>query len=148
MLYLDTSAIVKLYVKEKYSRDLARWLTRNNEAIPLTNFHELEFTNAVNLKRYRGEISNEDAQHIILRFNTHTGKGIFYSHSLDWVEVFKLAIELSDKFTPVIGSRSLDIMHVASALSLEPSNFITFDERQEKIASQSGLHIIACSSLV
>ncbi|MEA2101646.1 MAG: type II toxin-antitoxin system VapC family toxin [Thermodesulfobacteriota bacterium] len=147
MLYLDTSALVKLYVKEQYSRDLSLWLAKNKEALPITNLHELEFINAISLKRYRGDILKEDAQTISSSFKTHKEKGIFFFPSLDWVEVYKLAIKLSEGITPKTGARSLDIMHVASALSINATGFLTFDERQEKCASRSGLHIISGSSL-
>ena len=55
MLYVDTSIIVKLYIREKYSREASNWLKANNEAVPLTSFHELEFINAMHLKRFRRE---------------------------------------------------------------------------------------------
>ncbi len=38
MIYLDTSMIVKLYVREAHSREVSEWLQDNDEAIPLTLF--------------------------------------------------------------------------------------------------------------
>ena len=78
MLYVDTSVIVKLYVKEKHSLDASNWLKENNEAIPLTVFHELEFNNAINLKEFRGEITRDKTRLIMARFAEHEGKGIYY----------------------------------------------------------------------
>ena len=59
MLYVDTSVIVKLYIKEEYSLEISHWIRENNEAIPLTRFHELEFTNTLYLKQFRTEMTNE-----------------------------------------------------------------------------------------
>ena len=56
MIYVDTSVIVKLYVKEKHSLNASNWLKENNEAIPITTFHELEFNNAIKLKALQAEI--------------------------------------------------------------------------------------------
>jgi predicted nucleic acid-binding protein len=57
MLYVDTSVLVTLYIKEKHSRKASDWIIASNEAIPKTVFHALEFTNAIQLKRFRKEIS-------------------------------------------------------------------------------------------
>ncbi|MFW5635186.1 MAG: hypothetical protein ACOCWY_03410 [Thermodesulfobacteriota bacterium] len=46
MLYVDTSAIVKLYVREALSMEISEFLRENDQALPLTRFHELEFSNA------------------------------------------------------------------------------------------------------
>lgn len=47
MLYVDTSAIVKLYVREALSMETSDFIRKNDQAIPLTRFHELEFPNAL-----------------------------------------------------------------------------------------------------
>jgi predicted nucleic acid-binding protein len=36
MIYVDTSVIVKLYIREEHSREASEWLRKNNEAIPLS----------------------------------------------------------------------------------------------------------------
>ena len=38
MIYVDTSIIVKLYVREALSLEAAAWVRENNEALPLTLF--------------------------------------------------------------------------------------------------------------
>ena len=57
MIYIDTSIIVKLYIKEELSFEASHWVKKNNEANPLTGIHELEFTNAIYLKQFRSEIN-------------------------------------------------------------------------------------------
>ena len=141
MLYIDTSVIVKLYIKEEYSLDVSNWLRENNEAIPLTPFHELEFNNAINLKKFRGEIITEEIFLIMARFAEHKSKGVFYRPQISWTDTFKYAVDLSKKHTSRTGSRPLDILHVASALSIKTDRFLTFDERQSKLAALSGITI-------
>jgi len=53
--------------------------------------------------------------------------------------------ELSRKHTASIGCRSLDVLHVASALELELKNFLTFDRRQQKLAAAAGIRPILLS---
>jgi predicted nucleic acid-binding protein len=141
MLYVDTSVIVKLYIKEEKSLEASNLIIENNEAIPLTSLHKLEFTNAINLKQFRAEITTDDVRLIISRFNDHESKGIFFRPLLSWADTFKYAIDLSNNHTQIMGSRSLDILHVALALSIKADRFLSFDDRQSKLASLSGLKI-------
>jgi predicted nucleic acid-binding protein len=141
MIYVDTSVIVKLYIREEYSREASNWLRTQDEAVPLTPFHELELTNAIKLKRFRREMTGEEAEIVIKRFSEHERRGVFYRPQIHWANAFALAIDLSTKHTEDIGSRSLDIIHVASALSMKAGGFLTFDERQSKLAIAAGLRI-------
>jgi len=145
VLYVDTSIIVKLYVKEEHSLDASNWLKKNNEAIPLTIFHELEFNNAINLKEFRVEITTDETRLIMAKFAEHESKGVFYRPQISWADTFKYAVDLSRKYTRKTGSRALDILHVASALSIKAERFLTFDERQSKLASIAGIRIEHCT---
>ena len=141
MVYVDTSVIVKLYIKEEYSRDTSNWIRENNEALPLTSFHELELNNAIHLKQFRAEITLEETRLIMSRFEEHEKSGIYYRPQLDWSAIFINAIELSKKHSASIGSRSLDILHVASALSINADRLLTLDDRQTRLATLAGLKI-------
>jgi predicted nucleic acid-binding protein len=143
VLYVDTSVIVKLYIKEEHSLDTSNWLKENNEAIPLTIFHELEFNNAINLKEFRTEIRTDEIRLIIAKFAKHESKGVYYRPQISWTDTFQYAVDLSRKYTGKTGSRTLDILHVASALSIKADRFFTFDERQSRLASLSGIRIVS-----
>jgi len=139
VVYVDTSVIVKLYIKEEYSRDASNWLKENDEALPLTSFHELELINAIHLKQFRAEITSNETRLILSRFEEHEKNGIYYRPQLDWSAIFIHAIDLSKKHSASIGSRSLDILHVASALSISTDRFLTLDDRQTRLAELTGL---------
>ena len=141
MVYVDTSIIVKLYIKEEYSQESSSWLKENNEAIPLTSFHELELKNAIHLKQFRSEITLDETRLIMSRFEEHEKSGIYYRPQLDWSAIFIHAIDLSKKHSASIGSRSLDILHVASALSINADRLLTLDDRQTKLGALAGLKI-------
>ena len=144
MVYVDTSVIVKLYIKETYSREASDWISANNEAIPKTIFHELEFTNAIRLKQFRNEMSNREAEIVFKRFHKHEKESIFYRPQINWPDAFARSLELSKNHTKKTGSRSLDIIHVASALSMEADRFFTFDDKQSQLASAAGLQPVTC----
>jgi predicted nucleic acid-binding protein len=116
-------------------------LKANNEAIPLTSFHELEFINAIHLKLFRNETTPQTIRQIKATFEEHEKRGIYYRPPLDWPAVFIHAIQLSKKHSASLGSRALDILHVASALSIQADRFLTLDDRQSKLAALAGLEI-------
>ena len=142
MVYVDTSVLVKLYIKEDLSREASNRIKKNNEAVPLTRFHELEFTNAIQLKQFRSEITEDETLRIMTKFKEHENKGIFYRPRLDWSKIFNYAVDLSKKHTAMIGARSLDILHLASALSIKSEKFLTVDVRQTEAAKLAGLEIV------
>ena len=125
MLYVDTSIVVTLYVKEEHSLDASNRIIENNEAIPLTGFHDLELTNAINLKLFRKEITEDEAGCIISRFHEHESKGVYYRPQVSWPEIFRYAVDLSGSHTGNTGSRSPGILHIASALSIKADKFLT-----------------------
>ena len=57
----------------------------------------------------------------------------------DWNLVFEEAIRLSREFTAETLARSLDILHVAAAVTEGADPFFTADERQAAVARRAGL---------
>jgi len=54
-------------------------------------------------------------------------------------DAFELCADLARRYGPKLGVRTLDSLHVASALELKAERFWTFDERQAKLAKAVGL---------
>jgi len=59
-------------------------------------------------------------------------------------DAFIRSLKLSKNYTKTIGSGSLDVLHVASALSMGADRFFTFDEKQSRLASAAGVKIVTC----
>jgi predicted nucleic acid-binding protein len=57
------------------------------------------------------------------------------------IRTFQRAQGLSRAHSRVIGCRSLDILHVASAIEIGAKIFWTFDGRQNELARQAGLKV-------
>jgi predicted nucleic acid-binding protein len=62
-----------------------------------------------------------------------------------WRAALNTTGELSRKHTPKLGCRSLDVLHVASAIELNLRYFVTFDLRQQQLAKAVGLKLIVPS---
>ena len=147
MIYVDTSAIVKLYIKEPDSAMVSDWVKNNNEPIPLSGLIELEFINALKLKQFRDELNTDEFEKLISLLYEHERRGVYYRPTMDWPGVFSLAFSLSKNHTPDCGARSLDILHVGSALTMKAETFLTFDVRQMQLANQTGLKTIELTSI-
>lgn len=59
-----------------------------------------------------------------------------------WRRCLDLAAELSRKHTATLGTRTLDVLHVASALTLGRRAFVTYDERLAALARAVKLKVV------
>jgi hypothetical protein len=71
-------------------------------------------------------------------FEEDFADGRYIQADLLWRAALQRAADLSRRHTPVLGCRSLDVLHVASALELQAKHFLTFDSRQQKLAQATG----------
>jgi predicted nucleic acid-binding protein len=62
--------------------------------------------------------------------------------SVSWPQAFAIAIDLSRRHTPRLGTRSLDLLHLGLARSLDSDRLLTFDPRQARLARAAGLRLV------
>ncbi len=136
-IYADTSFIVALYILDRHTAEALRRLS-HHPAILFTPFHETEFAHAVANAVFRRQITAREAVLVRQNFYRDFDAGIWR-----WSEfpltVFRTAVALADKHVPNLGVRTLDTLHVASALELKAELLLTFDDRQKKLAKAVGL---------
>lgn len=137
--YLDSSALIKLYVPETGSDRVAGYARALPHPIPFSHLHELEMKNALQLKRFRREAPAEAVDESVRVIDEDFAKGVLSRPELNWLDVFRRASQLALEHSSEIGCRSLDLLHVASALVLEATTFVTFDDRQTHLARAAGL---------
>lgn len=140
--YVDTGILVKGYVKEWDSLEAIAILEAAGSPLLFSHIHELETQNAIRLKRFRGEITQEEEATAIRDVQADMDAGRLARPDYDLAEVFRRAERLSAKFSGTIGTRSLDLLHVAAALEAGCAVFASFDERQRKGAALAGLKVI------
>ena len=59
-----------------------------------------------------------------------------------WRRALDRAAELSRAHTPRLGTRTLDVLHVASAIELGSRAFVTYDDRQAALAKAVKLRVV------
>ena len=60
-----------------------------------------------------------------------------------WRQALDRSAVLSQAQTQKLGTRALDVLHVASANVLGCRRFVTYDERQAKLAHAVGLRVLS-----
>jgi predicted nucleic acid-binding protein len=140
--YVDTSLFVKSFVLEADSPAALEILEVAGEPLAFSHLHEIEIPNAIRLKRFRGEITRAQETAAIRAFRADVAAGRMARPAYDLGAVFFRAEQLSSRHSGDIGTRSLDVLHVAAALESGCKGFASFDERQRKIAALAGLKVI------
>jgi predicted nucleic acid-binding protein len=143
MVYIDSSLLIKLYYPEPETPLIQKWIKNFCREILLTPLHEIEMTNAMSLKLFRAEITNEEHALWLKTFNADKRRGILKAVALDWPATFLTAIKLAKETTPRTGARSLDVLHVAAAAELSCEGFMTHDKRQASLAGEAGLKVLS-----
>ncbi|MBI5799583.1 MAG: PIN domain-containing protein [Verrucomicrobia bacterium] len=150
--YADTNFLTSLYLPRVHSleaqRLLADFLRKQDEALPFTPLHRLEFRNAIRLAVFRqaepGELSLDRtaARRVLAEHEADLSERVFIEHTpIDWTEALRQAEVLSKANTEEKGFRSLDLLHVGAALSLGAKEFFTFDRGAGQLAKLAGLTV-------
>jgi predicted nucleic acid-binding protein len=139
MLYLDTSALLKLYIREDDS-DLAQSrISTQPHPLPIWEIQEAELVNALRLKVFWKEITLEQADTQIALFQNRRKRGLYFFPEIDRISLMQRFHHLSSH-TSNLGCRTMDILHVACALEIGATQFLTFDQRQKNLATHAGLN--------
>ena len=139
--YLDTGVIAKLYVLESDSAEAARLVSAYRPPLVFTHLQALEIRNALRLKVFRGEITRAQLRLTMSRLEIDIRAGRWESPRYALSDVYEKAEDLSRRFAPTTGCRSLDILHVAAAVVLKVRDFVTFDVRQGRLARKARLRL-------
>ena len=151
--YADTNFFTRFYVPNpdvpRQSRMIAAYLRREDEPLPFTPLHRLEFRNAIRLmvhrRHQRGEVdlSPEQARRILRDHENDLDERVFITHrAIEWTEAIRLAERLSAAHTASEGFRSLDLLHVGAALTFRCGEFYSFDSAARRMAALAGLKVL------
>lgn len=139
--YFDAAIILKLYVQEATSPDAVRLAKECQTPYLLAPWQEIEVRTALRLKAFRQEITTAEMEASLEAFDQDISSGRWNRPEYREATVWRFARDLSDRHAAKIGCRTLDLLHVAVALSLGVKTFVTFDERQRAVAKLEGLTV-------
>ncbi|MGD1085872.1 MAG: type II toxin-antitoxin system VapC family toxin [Verrucomicrobiota bacterium] len=143
----DTSFLCALYRRQHNSPEAAAYFKALPEALHLSGLLLYEFRQSLRFQvwlhgrdKTKGH-PQSDCDRALADLHSDLNTGALVMTSADWPEVHLLAETLSKRHTIAGGYRSLDILHVATALHLGAREFLTFDSNQRNLAAAEKLKL-------
>jgi predicted nucleic acid-binding protein len=133
---------MKLYLHEPDSAAMSVWRTRTRGALPITPHGRVEVVNGLCLAVFRRLVTTAALADALASFDEDLAEGRYVEADVPWRATFRRAADLSRAHTAAVGCRSLDVLHVATALELGSRRFVTFDDRQRRLAQLAGLRVL------
>jgi len=141
MNYFDTGILCSLYCPDAATAQAVALVKRHRGRMPYLWLHQLEFRNALRLRVFRREITPTQRDASLNLMLADLAAGLFEHSAIEMADVMTEAERLSALHSEKIGTRSLDILHVAAALVMGAERFLTFDDRQHALAKAAGLKV-------
>jgi predicted nucleic acid-binding protein len=137
--YADTGFLCSLYAPDAHTRLAVARMARQTLPLPVTWLHQLELRNALRLRIFRGEITPEQRDASLNAMLADMAAGTLAHAESPLADLTVEAERLSARHSERLGTRSLDVLHVAGALVLGFPELLTFDHRQHALAVAAGL---------
>lgn len=134
---VDSSFLVSSYITDSNSAESDR-RRGSHPALWVTPLNRSEFAHAIYRHVFRGKVNVAEANQIYRLFEEDCAGGLWVQTSLP-DSVWRRSVDLARQYGPTLGSRTLDMLHVAIALELRAERFWTFDQRQARLAEAVGL---------
>lgn len=136
---MDTSFLVSLYVRDLHSTE-AIGLMASRPRPWLTPLHRAEWAHAIERQVFQKVLSRREARELHAQFEKDRADGVWADAGLPELAL-EVCAQLARRHAARLGTRTLDALHVASALELKAKQFWTFDERQARLARAAGFKL-------
>ena len=137
--YADTGFLCSLYAPDAHTGTAVARIKRQTLPLPVIWLHQLEFRNALRLRVFRKEITPAQRDASLNAMLADLAANVLVHAAAPLMELTIEAERLSALHSETLGTRSLDILHVAAGLILGIPEFLTFDRRQQALAVAAGL---------
>lgn len=149
-VYADSSFILRLLLAEKDSPQvIAEFRRLQSPALFFSALHALEIECGIRQRAFfrresraaQNSVIAQERDSALSRAQAFLARQTLREVTFDSDAVFKKAGDLAVRYAEKIGARSIDILHIASALELETELFLTTDKRQAQVAKGEGLKV-------
>jgi hypothetical protein len=141
LIYADTSFLFSLILHDANTVAAVAYLKSHSTALAFTPWQRCELRNAIRLALWRGNCDAATTNRALDKMAADLAAGNLIETPLVWPDVLQVADELGEKHTAALGVCSLDLLHVAAAVTLGAKKFITCDVRQLALARAAGLRV-------
>lgn len=136
---MDTSFLLSLLGTDRHTAEAGVVVREHSRPLTLCSINDLELLNAASMAEFQGFKEAGSAALIETMLEAERTAGRLAYPPFNPAKAVARATELSRRHTRAHGHRTYDVLLVAAALELGATDFLTFDERQEKLAEAEGL---------
>lgn len=142
MIYWDTSALLKLYASETDSPYFVHLATTTEDQVLTSAIASMELLCAFERKEQTGGLKSGGAKAAFEQFlgDTRRGRIIEVPYGRDVVEEARRLLALVTDRGMLI--RSLDMIHVASAIAVRAKSIVATDLRLRQVASFANMKVL------
>jgi predicted nucleic acid-binding protein len=141
----ETSFLCALYREQDNSKAADAHRTLLGGPLQVSSLVLFEFRQSVRLQTFlhskdtRKGYGEREGAKMLADLQSDIDAGLVQIVPVDWAKVHSTAERLSAQHTAAQGHRTLDILHIATALELGAKQFLSFDTNQRELAKAAGL---------
>jgi len=138
MIYLDTSALVPVFIREPKSEAVIGWLEASGERLAISEWSLVEFASAASIKFRTGQVAANLVKQATARVRQFAQKHC--TVAVPGREEFRRAAELAGD--NALKLRAGDALHLAIATSLNAQGILCLDDAMIESARSLGMNVI------
>jgi predicted nucleic acid-binding protein len=145
--YPDTSFLCAMFRNQANSPQAAKHFAQMPEPLHIASPLIFEFRQATRWQAFlhandpKKGFDRTTAQAALAKFNSNIASGAIVIVPVDWADVASIGERLSSQYTWTRGYRGFDVLHLATALHLGVTEFLSFDAKQKELAEAEGLMV-------
>jgi uncharacterized protein len=138
MIYVDTSALVPLFIREPKSEAIIAWLESSGERLAISEWSLVEFASAAAIKVRTGQAVANLVKQATTRVHEFARKHCMVA--VPGREEFRRAAELAGDDT--LNLRAGDALHLAIAVRLSAQGILCLDDAMIESAKSLGMNVV------
>ena len=138
MIYIDTSALVPVFIREPKSEAVIGWLESSGERLSISEWSLVEFASAAAMKVRAGQVAPNLAKRSTARVHEFAQKHC--TVAVPGREDFRRAAELAGDGS--LKLRAGDALHLAVAESLSAQGILCLDDAMIESAKSLGMNVV------
>ncbi len=142
--YFDPAALIKIYREDRGSEETAA-IVYEAMQIPITPLCELEIRNIARIECGSGRLAHDTLEGVLKCIDADITANRLVRVFPEQNDLYRKAEELSRQYTESTLCESSKILHVASAIILSCTRFITNDRVQANLAKKVNLQVVVVS---
>ena len=139
MIYIDTSALVPVFIREPKSDAVIAWLESSDDRLAISEWSLVEFASAAAIKVRTGQTAANVAKQAMARVHEFAQKHCTVAGP--GREEFRRAAELAAD--EALKLRAGDALHLAIAVSLSAQGIFCLDDAMIESAKSLGMNVLA-----